>query len=137
MTTEFITVNVNDQGQPVDEWGDIIKEDSNVFKLPAVPAKARPNLAPSPKAKSGSFSAMVADLEVGQSATRTHQLNEGMTLLELASEMREMKAMISNNARPSIAMAKERTGNDYRVETAESITTGGRVYLHVIATRIA
>jgi hypothetical protein len=87
--------------------------------------------------RDSSFSSVVSDLEVGESASRTHFLNPDMTLAKMHEEMREMKSMIANNARPAITAAKQRTGGEYRIETGETITTAGRVYLLVIITRIA
>lgn len=87
--------------------------------------------------KMSSFAAVVSDLAIGESASRTHMLNDSMTLAQMRQDMSEMKAMISNNVRPSVAVAKKRTGGEYRVETGETITTGGRVYLLVIVTRIS
>ena len=87
--------------------------------------------------KESSFAAVVSDLQVGESASRVHHLNQQMTLAEMQRDMREMKAMITNNVRPSITVAKKRTGGEYRVETGETITTAGRVYLLVIVTRTA
>ena len=87
--------------------------------------------------KDSSFSSVVSDLDIGESASRTHFLNQDMTLAKMHQEMREMKAMISNNARPAVSAAKQRTGGEYRIETGETITTAGRVYLLVIVTRIS
>jgi len=87
--------------------------------------------------KSSSFSAVVCDLSVGESASRVHLLNPDMTLAEMHAEMRDLKATISNNARPSITQAKQQTGGEYRIETGETVTTAGRFYLLVIVTRTA
>lgn len=85
--------------------------------------------------KSSSFTAVVTDLEVGESASRTHPLNENMTLAELQRDLSEMKDQISNNVRPLVRKAQEATGGTYRVETSQTITTSGRIYLLAIVTR--
>lgn len=87
--------------------------------------------------KSSSFTAVVTDLEVGESASRTHPLNENMTLAELQRDLSEMKDQISNNVRPLVRKAQEATGGTYRVETSQTITTSGRIYLLAIVTRTA
>ena len=115
----------------VNEWGEPIEADGAPFTQVVQEESANEGK----RTKSSSFSATVADLKLGECATRTHFLNPKMTLAELARDMAEMKAQILNNARPSVKIARERTGNDYRIETSESITTGGRIYLHVIVTR--
>jgi len=86
--------------------------------------------------KSSSFASVVADLEVNESACKAHMVVD-MTLAQLSSNLSEMKKMVGNNARPSVNMAQKRTGNEYRIETGETLTTGGRIYLLVIVTRIA
>lgn len=99
--------------------------------------KSNPLTGKKMRQRSSSFAAVVSDLEVGESASRVHMLNEDMTLAQMRDDMKEMKAMISNNARPSVTMAKQRTGGEYRIETGETITTSGRVFLLVIVTRTA
>ena len=133
MTTNLRATPKNydpDLDGPLEEYGQMVeaKMQQAERRNPLTGSKAR--------TKSGSFAAAVADLEVGDCATRTHTLNDQMTLAELARDMREMKDQISNNARSSVRIAQERTNNQYRVETGETITTSGRVYLNVIVTRV-
>lgn len=92
---------------------------------------------PVTRRRESSFAAVVADLDVGEVASRTHHLNSEMTLAELAVNMPEMKAMIRNNATPAVTQARKRTGGEYRIETAETITPSGRIYLLVLVTRTA
>lgn len=89
------------------------------------------------RTKESSFSSVVADLAVGESASRVHHLNQSMTIGEFERDLSEMKSMIANNARPSVKTAQARTGGQYRVETGETITAAGRIYLLVIVTRTA
>lgn len=91
---------------------------------------------PKPK-KQSSFVAVLCDLDVGGSAVRNHSPNADITLTQLAEELSEMKAMISNNVRPSVRIATEKTGFTYSVETSQTITSAGRVYVQVIVTRTA
>lgn len=85
--------------------------------------------------KQSSFVAVLCDLDVGSSAVRNHSPHPMMTLTQLAEELSEMKAMISNNVRPSVRIATEKTGFTYSVETSQTITSTGRVYVQVIVTR--
>lgn len=87
--------------------------------------------------KQSSFVAVLCDLDVGGSAVRNHSPNADITLAQLAEELSEMKAMISNNVRPSVRIATEKTGFTYSVETSQTITSAGRVYVQVIVTRTA
>ena len=137
MSRQDTAYHRNANGQLVNEWDEVIEENSNVVPLYSTEEKRDLVTGAKKRVKSSSFAAAVADLEIDESTTRTHNLNPNMTLAELSRDIREMKAQISNNARASINIARERTGNEYRVEAGESITTGGRVYLHVIVTRVA
>lgn len=87
--------------------------------------------------KQSSFVAILCDLDVGSSAVRNHSPHPMMTIAQLAEELSEMKAMISNNVRPSVRIATEKTGHTFAVETSQTITTTGRVYVQVIVTRTA
>ncbi len=91
---------------------------------------------PKPK-KQSSFVAVLCDLDVGGSAVRNQSPNADITLTQLAEELSEMKAMISNNVRPSVRIATEKTGFTYSVETSQTITSAGRVYVQVVVTRTA
>lgn len=90
-----------------------------------------------PTKKNSSFVAVLCDLEVGGTAVRNHSPHHLMTLAQLQEELSEMKAMISNNVRPSVRIATEKTGHQFSVETSQSITGTGRVYVQVIVTRTA
>lgn len=129
MTTELNTATADH-----DDWD----ADDTSATQPDLAAQDQHALKPKGKGqrKESSFAAVVADLEVGQSASRVHHLSSEMTLAEMQRDMREMKAMIANNAKPSVNIARQRTGGEYRIETGETITTGGRVFLLVIVTRV-
>lgn len=130
-----MSTDLNQATEQHDPW----EEGLTSATQPDLDAQDRHALKPKAKGqrRESSFAAVVADLEVGQSASRVHHLNSEMTLAEMQRDMREMKAMIANNAKPSVNIARQRTGGEYRVETGETITTAGRVFLVVIVTRVA
>ena len=130
------------QAEPkIDDWGDAIEfvtSDTQPVPNFQVSDHMDSKVTPfKPRRRESSFAAVVSDLEVGESASRTHFLNQDMTLADLARDMAEMKAMIRNNAQPAVVAARKRTGGQYRVESGETITQGGNVYLLVIVTRTA
>lgn len=100
-------------------------------------AQPRTNKPAMPVKKQSSFVAILCDLDVGASAVRNHSPNADITLSQLAEELSEMKAMISNNVRPSVRIATEKTGFSFTVETSQTLTPTGRVYVQVIVTRTA
>ena len=99
-----------------------------------VNATAKPS---KPRRKESSFASVLTDLEVGESASRVQVVDDRDRLSDVIDNMRTMKAALSNNTRPSVAAAKERTGGEYRVETGEMFSTAGRLYLLVIVTRVS
>ena len=135
-----MTSDHSQAGSDLDEdWGDALDPTSNTQPVPGADDEPKVNLLTGKKVrqKSSSFASVVADLDIDESACKAHMLDKDMTLAKLSSSMSEMKTMVGNNARPSVAIAKKRTGNEYRIETGETLTTGGRIYLLVIVTRIA
>lgn len=134
----MVTVNGETITPPSLDWDEEEHPTSSTQTVPPKGEEPRLNaLTGKPvRSKSSSFASTVADLDIDESACKAHMLAADMTLATLSKNMSEMKTMVGNNARSSVAVAKKRTGNEYRVETAETLTTGGRVYLLVIVTRI-
>lgn len=90
---------------------------------------------PEQRVREGSFASSVSALDVGESVSRIHTLNEDMTLKELREELRDIKAMVRSNVTPAVTAAKKRTGGSYSIEVSETITPGANVYLVAIITR--
>lgn len=86
--------------------------------------------------KKTSLVATLCDSEVGWITTRSHLVPDHWTMQKLREELSEFKAMISNNVRPSVRQAAEKTGFEFTVETSQTITPTGRVYLQVLITRV-
>jgi hypothetical protein len=88
------------------------------------------------KPRHSSFTSVLCDLAVGASATKTHTLDEDMALGWLIESLGDMKKVIANNCRPSITQARRKTGFNYGVETSHTLTASGRIFLHVVVTRL-
>lgn len=82
-----------------------------------------------------SFTAQIADLEVGECVSRIGQLRTDMTMGEFAEQSATLKANFRNNIAPSVRGAKSYTNGEYTIEIATVTTTPGMVYLIAIVTR--
>lgn len=100
--------------------------------------KTRDDAVPMPEQRvvKGSFASQVSALNPGESVSRIHSPNENLTLKELRAELSEMKAMVRNNTTPAVTAARRTTGGSYTIETSETITPGGSIFIVCIVTRI-
>lgn len=88
-----------------------------------------------PRRRESSFASVVSDLAVGESASKTYPVPHNVTLGELNEHISKAKATLRNNAQPAMVAARKRTNGQYRIETGETITQAGNLYLLVIITR--
>lgn len=89
------------------------------------------------RTRSSSFVAVLSDLGIGESASRPHALADDMTLAYLRDNLSELKSLVANNIKASVATAAKETDGKYRVSTGEVITTDGRIFIVAIVTRTA
>jgi len=87
--------------------------------------------------KSSSFSAVVADLEVGECASRVQAIPANLTMGQLAEQLPGIKATLQNNSTGAIRLAKQATGGSYSATVSDTITAGGKVYAILIIERTA
>lgn len=87
--------------------------------------------------KSSSFAAVVADLEVGECASRVQPLDPDMTMGEFMGQMSGLKATLINNAGTAVVRARRETGGVYKTSASETMTTGGQFFLVLIVQRVA
>lgn len=86
--------------------------------------------------KKTSLVATLCDSEVGWITTRSHAVPDHWTMGKLREELSDLKAMVSNNVRPSVRQASEKSGFEFSVETSQTITQTGRVFIQVLITRV-
>ena len=86
--------------------------------------------------KKTSLVATLCESEVGWITTRSHAVPDHWSMGKLREELSELKAMVSNNVRPSVRQASEKSGFEFSVETSQTITQTGRVFVLVMITRV-
>jgi len=77
-----------------------------------------------------SIRAMIAALEVGE--TFSHAQQFAPTDLHL---LNETKSTLRQNFSPAVKRAKDATGYEYTMETTETLTSMGNIYVVVLITR--
>lgn len=93
---------------------------------------------PPSRRRSSSFAAAVADLDVGESASRAVQIDGDQTLTQISGQLTAMKSDLRNNTAPAVRRARERiAGSDYTIEIGEMLTFTGKLFLVAIVTRVS
>lgn len=92
---------------------------------------------PTTRKRSSSFNAVVADLEVGESASRAFKIDPDTTIGEIVEQRAATRAMLRNNVLAAMARAKTATGGDYSLDVGELVAHSGTMFNVVIVTRIA
>lgn len=87
--------------------------------------------------RASSFSSAVADLAVGQTASRAIRLDPETSLAELAERGSEWREAMRNNIAPAVRRAREQTGGEYEVEVSDALTPSRRFYIVAFVTRTA
>jgi hypothetical protein len=86
--------------------------------------------------KESSFAAVLSDLEVGESACRPILLTPESTATTPYHEtIKALKVKLHNNSRQAVETAMNRTGGKYRIESSETCTASGHIYVLLIVTR--
>lgn len=88
------------------------------------------------RARSSSFAASVADLMVGETASRAVQLRPDIPLAEIASSIASLREELRNNVAPAVRRARESVGGTYTVEVEEVWTGRGNLFLVGFVTRV-
>lgn len=103
----------------------------------ASPAAITPDEVPVPsRAKSGSFSAAVADLEAGECTSRAFLINPEKSLGALVDDLSALREKCRDNTTPAVAQARKKTGGEYAIEMATCMTPANRFYIVAIVTRL-
>lgn len=102
-----------------------------------IAATITPDEVPVPsRARSGSFSAAVADLGIGECTCRAFLINPEKTLAELVGDLSELREKCRDNTTPAVRQAREKVGGEYAIEMATTTTPAGRFYIVAIVTRL-
>lgn len=87
--------------------------------------------------KTSSFNAVVADLEVGECASKVIPLPDTLTVAQMAEQLSTLKQQAQNNVKDAMRRARADTGGTYSLSTSDTITPGGEVYIVLIIRRTA
>lgn len=87
--------------------------------------------------KTSSFNAVVADLEVGECASKAIPLPDTLTITQMAEQLSTLKQQAQNNVKDAMRRARADTGGTYSLATSDTITPGGEVYIVLIIRRTA
>lgn len=86
----------------------------------------------------GSFTAQVAALNVEECAAKCWPAPQSALVLRLCDELPAMREQVRNACTSAVKAAKERIpGSNYRVEVGEMVSSGSRLYVLAVVTRIA
>lgn len=116
---------------------DEAQEAQSTATQPAAAAMTAEPKRPGAPRKSSSFNAVVADLEVGECASRVLAIPANLTMGQLAEQLPGIKATLQNNSTGAIRLAKQATGGTYTATVSDTITAGGKVYAILIIERTA
>lgn len=101
------------------------------------PAAITASRKPGRPRSASSFVSVVADLEVGECASRVTPISASITLSDLADEVKALKQTAYNNAAPSIRQARAQTGGEYTVSTTYMHTDALEHFIVLIVRRTA
>lgn len=87
--------------------------------------------------RSSSFTAVIADLDVGETASRARRIDPSHTLADFAGNAAEWREDLRNSCAKSMRHAKARTGGEYSVAVAECLTPSREMFLVALVTRTA
>lgn len=85
--------------------------------------------------KTSSFNAVVADLDVGEYASRVFPLPGCIAVSDIPDEMRTIKRQAQDNVKDAVRRAKAETGGSYSVAVSETFTPGGEPFVVLIIQR--
>lgn len=87
--------------------------------------------------RSGSFSAVVAALAVGKTASHVVPVHPDHSLSQLPGMMATLRDDLRNNIASCVRNAKRTTGGEYTIEVDDHFTGKGRLFILALVTRVA
>lgn len=108
-----------------------------VTKISAALAAPEDGVAEPTRRRSGSFTAAIIDLEVGETASRATRLPVHYTLEQVVEDMATHKESFRNAITASVRNARNKTGATYMIEVVDTLTAQRGLYLIALVTRTA
>lgn len=87
--------------------------------------------------RSSSMASVIADLEIGETASRAQRVDPTTTLTDYAEQYAELRESLRNNVAPSVRQAKARTGGEYSIEIVDTLTQNRALFIIALVTRIS
>lgn len=108
-------------------------------ELQAAMQTIEPDVHTPAKNRAASMITQIASLKVGESATRTLEIEGDVTLSEIAMNLAAWKRGLSSSVGSSVNHAKKRIRGEstFSVDTSHTLTQNGRLFIIAIVTRSA
>lgn len=94
-----------------------------------------PNIPAPGRTRMASFSAAVADLEVGDHVAKLHRIDTTLTFNQIKADLDNMRATLRNNTTPAVARARAKTGGSYTIEVGDMMLNSVSWFLVAVVTR--
>lgn len=91
----------------------------------------------SSRRSAGSFTAQIAALEVGETASQAKMIDGTLTIDEVKQALPVLRQEMRNNTTRTVARVKAATGGEYLQEVTDAQTHNRNWFLIVLVTRIA
>ena len=88
------------------------------------------------RGRSGSFTAQVADLALGDTASKLLAIPGDTALCDIQKDLPALRERLRNNVASSVKHAKARTSGAYTVEVCDLHTPSGQWFVIALVTRI-
>jgi hypothetical protein len=88
------------------------------------------------RGRSSSFTAQVADLALGETASKLLPVEPSAALCDIQKDLPAIRERLRNNVASSVRHAKARTGGNYSVEVCDLHTPTGQWFTIALVTRI-
>lgn len=85
--------------------------------------------------RSSSFASVIADLEIGETASKAQRVEDDTTLAEFAEKSAAWREALRNTCATSMRQAKARTGGEYSIEIADVMTQARSLFIVALITR--
>lgn len=105
-------------------------------RLDTALTKPEAGVAEPTRKRSGSFTAQIRDLELGQSASRVVQINATHTLFDIQEHMAAWKSDLRSSVESTAGVVRRDTGHKYTTELADFRTASHTWFIVAVVTRV-
>lgn len=88
-----------------------------------------------PRGRAGSFTSQVADLGLGEVASKLLMIPPETALCDVQKELPALRERLRNNVASSVRHARTRTGSTFSVEVCDLHTPSGQWFVIALVTR--